>query len=198
MCAPPQTCVAPPSHRRQRGAPASWKRHWTRERELIYGHGGQRACMRVVGPTLKSTVSIYLVDRIKRSRGIEVMTETEVVAVHGSATVESVTLVDRRDGSTRDVPSMAVFVMIGADPCTEATTTMLPVDPRATSCAAPALLATTATSTGPCPTETRTCSRPRAQGCSPRRRARGRGQPRGGGGRRRHDGRAVRAHVLAG
>ena len=57
------------------------------------------------------------------------MTETEVVTVRGSATVESVTVVDRRDGRTQDVPTMAVFVMIGADPCTEAVTGMLPVDP---------------------------------------------------------------------
>jgi thioredoxin reductase (NADPH) len=82
----------------------------------------------VRGPTLKSTMSHYLVDRIKRSPRIEVMTETEVVAVNGSATVESVTVVDRRDGSRSDVPTTALFVMIGADPCTEATTGMLPVD----------------------------------------------------------------------
>jgi thioredoxin reductase (NADPH) len=82
----------------------------------------------VRGPTLKSTMSHYLVDRIKRSPRIEVMTETEVVAVNGSATVESVTVVDRRDSSTSDVPTTAMFVMIGADPCTEATTGMLPVD----------------------------------------------------------------------
>jgi thioredoxin reductase (NADPH) len=73
-------------------------------------------------------MSHYLVDRIKRSPRIEVMTETEVVAVNGSATVESVTVVDRRDGRTRDMPTTAMFVMIGADPCTEATTGMLPVD----------------------------------------------------------------------
>jgi len=77
---------------------------------------------------LKSTMSRYLVERIERSAGIEVMTETEVSAVHGSATVESVSLLDRRDGSIEQVPSTAVFVMIGADPCTEATTGMLAVD----------------------------------------------------------------------
>jgi thioredoxin reductase (NADPH) len=82
----------------------------------------------VRGRTPKSTMSTYLLDRIKRSPRIEVMTETEVVALHGSATVESVTVVDRRDDSRREVPSTAVFVMIGADPCTEATTSMLPVD----------------------------------------------------------------------
>jgi thioredoxin reductase (NADPH) len=82
----------------------------------------------VRGKKLKSTMSRYLVDRIERSPRIEVMTETEVSAVHGSATVESVSLVDRRDGSVEEVTSTAVFVMIGADPCTEAATGMLAVD----------------------------------------------------------------------
>jgi thioredoxin reductase (NADPH) len=63
----------------------------------------------VRGATLKSTMSKYLVDRIKRSPTIEVMTETEVVAVNGSATAESVAVVDRRDGTTSEVPSTAVL-----------------------------------------------------------------------------------------
>jgi thioredoxin reductase (NADPH) len=82
----------------------------------------------VRGTALKSTMSHYLVDRIKRAPRIEVMTETEVTAVHGSATVESVSLVDRRDGRVDEVAATAVFVMIGADPCTEAATGILAVD----------------------------------------------------------------------
>ncbi len=82
----------------------------------------------VRGGALKSTMSHYLVDRIERSPRIEVMTNTEISAVHGSATVESVTLVDRRDGHVHDVASTAVFVMIGAEPCTEAVTGLLAVD----------------------------------------------------------------------
>ena len=82
----------------------------------------------VRGAALKSTMSHYLVDRIERSPRIEVMTDTEISAVRGTATVESVTLVDRRDGRVHDVASTAVFVMIGADPCTEAVTGLLAVD----------------------------------------------------------------------
>ena len=82
----------------------------------------------VRGKALKSTMSQYLVDRIERSPRIEVLTETEVSAVHGSATVESVDLRNRRDGSIEVVASTAVFVMIGADPCTEAATGILAVD----------------------------------------------------------------------
>ena len=68
----------------------------------------------VRGKALKSTMSHYLVDRIERSPRIEVMTETEITAVHGTATVETVSL-RNGDGSVKQVPSTAVFVMIGAD-----------------------------------------------------------------------------------
>jgi thioredoxin reductase (NADPH) len=82
----------------------------------------------VRGKALKSTMSQYLVDRIERAPTIEVMTETEVTAVQGAATVTSVRLRDRRDGAVEDVPATAVFVMIGAEPCTEAATGMLALD----------------------------------------------------------------------
>ena len=82
----------------------------------------------VRGKALKSTMSAYLVDRIERSKNIEVLTETEVTAVHGTATVESASL-RNGDGSVRQVPVSAVFVMIGAAPCTESTTGILAVDP---------------------------------------------------------------------
>jgi thioredoxin reductase (NADPH) len=83
----------------------------------------------VRGQALKSTMSRYLVDRIEKSPRIEVLTETEVTAVHGSATVESASLLDRRSGDVRQVACTAVFVMIGADPCTEAATGVLATDP---------------------------------------------------------------------
>jgi thioredoxin reductase (NADPH) len=81
----------------------------------------------VRGKELKSTMSHYLVDRIKSSPRIEVMTETEIAAVNGTATVETATL-RRADGSTEEVDCMAVYVMIGAEPCTEASDGMLAVD----------------------------------------------------------------------
>jgi len=83
----------------------------------------------VRGDALTSTMSRYLLDRIERSPRIEVMTETEVAAVHGTATVESVSLRDRRAGTVEPVPATAVFVMIGATPCTEAAKGMLALDP---------------------------------------------------------------------
>jgi thioredoxin reductase (NADPH) len=83
----------------------------------------------VRGKALRSTMSQYLVDRIESSPRIEVLTETEVAAVNGSATVESVSLRDRRDDSVEQVACTAVFVMIGAIPCTEAGRGLLALDP---------------------------------------------------------------------
>jgi thioredoxin reductase (NADPH) len=77
---------------------------------------------------LSSTMSRYLIDRIERAPRIEVMTETEVVAVHGTATVESVDLRDSRTGTITSVAATAVFVMIGATPCSEAAQGMLALD----------------------------------------------------------------------
>jgi thioredoxin reductase (NADPH) len=81
----------------------------------------------VRGKALKATMSRYLVDRVERSPRIEVLTETQVVAIKGEAVVESVTL-ESSDGSRREVETSAVYVMIGADPCTEVSDGMLAVD----------------------------------------------------------------------
>jgi len=82
----------------------------------------------VRGKALSSTMSSYLIDRIERSPRIEVLTETKVAAVRGTATVESVSLDDCRSGTARTVAATAVFVMIGAVPCNEAAQGMLAID----------------------------------------------------------------------
>ncbi|MDX6555955.1 MAG: thioredoxin reductase [Miltoncostaeaceae bacterium] len=83
--------------------------------------------MVVRGRALSSTMSRYLVDRVETSPRIEVMTETEVTALHGRTAVDGVTL-RTREGERR-VDVSAVFAMIGAQPCTEAVTGLLAVDP---------------------------------------------------------------------
>jgi thioredoxin reductase (NADPH) len=82
----------------------------------------------VRGTGLAASMSHYLVERIERSRNVEVLTETEVASVEGNGSVESVTLRGTRDGAQRRVPSTAVFVMIGAEPCTEAVGDLLALD----------------------------------------------------------------------
>jgi len=82
----------------------------------------------VRGDGLASTMSSYLIDRIASRTNVELVTATEVVAVHGNGRLESADLRDRRDGRTERVPVSGVFAMIGADPCTEAVHTVLGLD----------------------------------------------------------------------
>src|SRR5579862_6121650 len=82
----------------------------------------------VRGKGLSSSMSQYLIDRIESSLRIEVLTETEITAVHGTATVETVSLRDRRSDTVSEVEATAVFVMIGAVPCSEAGAGMLALD----------------------------------------------------------------------
>ena len=77
---------------------------------------------------LARTMSRYLLDRIERTSNIEIVPRTEVAAVHGNGTLEAVSLVDADNGRTERINAAAVFVMIGADPCTEAVGSMLAVD----------------------------------------------------------------------
>jgi len=84
--------------------------------------------MIVRGRSLKSTMSHYLLERIERNERIELMTETELIEAKGSTTVESAVLRDNRDGSETEVTCSSIFVMIGADPCTEASRNILAAD----------------------------------------------------------------------
>jgi thioredoxin reductase (NADPH) len=73
-------------------------------------------------------MSSYLVDRIQHWSNVEVMTQTEVAAVHGNGRLETVDLRTGGNGSIDSMPAAAMFVMIGADPCTEAVAGVLGVD----------------------------------------------------------------------
>ena len=73
-------------------------------------------------------MSRYLVERLESRTNIEIITRTEVTAVHGDGRLEHADLRSRPDGNVERVAVSAVFVMIGADPCTEAVHMMLDLD----------------------------------------------------------------------
>jgi thioredoxin reductase (NADPH) len=82
----------------------------------------------VRGEGLSTTMSRYLLERIESRPNIELRTRTEVSAVHGDGRLEHADLRNRADGSVDRVPVSVVFVMIGADPCTEAVHMVLGLD----------------------------------------------------------------------
>jgi len=82
----------------------------------------------VRGDGLAATMSRYLVDRLTSRPNVEIVTDTEVVAVQGDGRLASADLRDRRDGRVDRVPVSGIFVMIGAEPCTEAVHRVLGLD----------------------------------------------------------------------
>jgi thioredoxin reductase (NADPH) len=77
--------------------------------------------MMVRGPGLAESMSRYLIDRIAATPNIELMTETELVALSGAAggNLESVRWRDRRAGKETEAAIRNVFLFVGADPATE-------------------------------------------------------------------------------
>ena len=76
--------------------------------------------MLVRGPSLAENMSQYLIDRIKAIDNIEVLTQTEIVALYGSREkqLERVRWRNNVTGEETEKPIRHVFLFIGADPAT--------------------------------------------------------------------------------
>jgi thioredoxin reductase (NADPH) len=76
--------------------------------------------MLVRGPSLAESMSQYLIDRIGATDNIEVLTQTEIVALYGSPEnqLERVRWRNRVTGEQTEKPIRHVFLFIGADPAT--------------------------------------------------------------------------------
>jgi thioredoxin reductase (NADPH) len=77
--------------------------------------------MMVRGASLADSMSRYLIDRIGATPNIELMTQTEIVALGGAASgnLERVRWRDHRDGRETGAAVRNVFLFVGADPATE-------------------------------------------------------------------------------
>jgi thioredoxin reductase (NADPH) len=75
--------------------------------------------MLVRGGALGETMSDYLVQQIGNAPNITVRLHTEVVDGHGRGRLERLSLRDRRNCVIEEVPAVALFVLIGAEPRTE-------------------------------------------------------------------------------
>jgi thioredoxin reductase (NADPH) len=73
----------------------------------------------VRGDDLGEDMSRYLVDRIVRLPNVEVLLHTEVRELLGRDSLEALLVEDNRTAEHSLVPARALFVFIGAQPCTE-------------------------------------------------------------------------------
>ena len=84
---------------------------------------GSARCVHLLvrGPDLARSMSRYLIARLERSPTVRVRTETRVRELRGGrdATGHLAGIVVDAPGGAVEIPTRALFVMIGADPCTD-------------------------------------------------------------------------------
>jgi thioredoxin reductase (NADPH) len=68
---------------------------------------------------LSEHMSRYLVDQVTRLPNVQVMVDSEVRELHGEHALEAITVVGTPAGTRRVLPARALFVFIGAVPCTD-------------------------------------------------------------------------------
>jgi thioredoxin reductase (NADPH) len=80
------------------------------------------------GGDLAAGMSRYLVDQVEATPSIELHLHTEIRELHGNGSLEKITVEDTRAGTKRTADARAVFVFIGADPCTAGFSDALAID----------------------------------------------------------------------
>src|SRR5258705_8625144 len=80
----------------------------------------RKVWMLVRGKSLSESMSQYLIDRIRATDNIEILTQTEIVALYGSPEkqLERVRWRNNATGEEVEKPIRHVFLFIGADPAT--------------------------------------------------------------------------------
>jgi len=78
-------------------------------------------CVRVLvrGTSLAASMSSYLSSRLAADPNVSIEYGAEVSALRGTDHLEALTIRDAKTGTTRDVDTRALFVMVGAAPNTE-------------------------------------------------------------------------------
>lgn len=85
---------------------------------LFLAHYAPRLHLIVRDDELSAHMSRYLIDQVERHPRIEVILHSEVVEALGDAVLESLRVRDNRTGEQWALEARALFVLIGADPCT--------------------------------------------------------------------------------
>lgn len=83
---------------------------------MMFSRHAAKVTMVVRGSSPNRKMSQYLIDQIGATDNIEVLTDTQVLAVDGSNAVERITLMNAETGETEERPAQAIFIFVGAVP----------------------------------------------------------------------------------
>jgi thioredoxin reductase (NADPH) len=86
---------------------------------LHFSRIAKTVTMVVRGDNLKSTLSSYLIDRIRAAPDVEVLTSTDVTKLEGDGRLRAITLTNRLTGEQKTFQTRWLFVCIGGAPHTD-------------------------------------------------------------------------------
>jgi thioredoxin reductase (NADPH) len=112
---------------------ASVEANACRNQEIYIVGGGNSACQAALymskfarevnivirKEVLSQTAANYLVENIRHTPNIRIISSTDVIACHGSTVLENITLRSALTGEENTVPAKALFIYIGTKPGTE-------------------------------------------------------------------------------
>jgi len=97
---------------------------------VYFAQFARSVTMLVRADSLEKSMSQYLIEQIREVPNIRVETASEVVEVHGDGHLESITIANSATDSLRTESTSALFIFIGAVPCTAWLRGLLPMDER--------------------------------------------------------------------
>ena len=97
---------------------------------LFFARYASQVTLIVRKPSLSPVMSHYLIDRIKTTQNIDIIPNTEIVAVHGESRLECLDLLNGETGDQRSIPGAALFVFIGVAPHTQAFASVVATDEK--------------------------------------------------------------------
>jgi thioredoxin reductase (NADPH) len=91
----------------------------TGQAAMHFSQYAARVSVVIRGDCLKQTLSECLADRIHAAPKINVLTRTEVIALHGNGQLRAITLKNNRTGETQMAETKNLFLCVGGVPHTE-------------------------------------------------------------------------------
>ncbi len=86
---------------------------------MFFSNYARRVVMLVRGPSLKATMSQYLIEQIQSTPNIDVQVRTRPVEVHGDTHLEAISIACDTTGEVHRAPASSLFIFIGALPRTD-------------------------------------------------------------------------------
>jgi thioredoxin reductase (NADPH) len=86
---------------------------------IYFSQFASKVSVIIRGDCLRKTLSEYLVDRIRSSPNIDVLSRTVVTALDGNGSLRAITLRDKQTGELRIVETGHLFLCLGGEPRTQ-------------------------------------------------------------------------------